>query len=208
MPRIKLSLRTMTIPEKIARCKQIVAALTGNSNFPTPHPPLAEITASINELGAANTAAQSARQEAKSRTAALNIKEAEHDQLMMKLVSYVDAVAGDDPALVTSIGLEMRDSPNPAQDVPPAPTGLTATDGDFTGEVDLAWDRVQGARSYVVQCSPDPPTDTSWAHAKIATRSQITVANLPSGTRHWFRVAAVGTRGQGSWSSPVMKMAQ
>lgn len=208
MPKIKLNFRGLTISEKVARARQIVAALTGNSHFPTPHPPLPQLTAAIDELEAANEAVQAARQEAKSRTAALNIKEAEHDQLMMKLVSYVDAVAGDDPALVTSIGLEMRDFPNPTQDVPPAPTGLTATDGDFTGEVDLAWDRVRGARSYVIHCSPDPPTDTSWAHAKIATRSQITVENLPSGTRHWFRVAALGTRGQGSWSSPVMKMAQ
>jgi hypothetical protein len=208
MPRIKLNFRGLTISEKVARSRQIVAALTGNSQFPTPHPPLAQLTAAIDDLDAANTAAQVARQEAKSRTAALNIKEAEHDQLMMKLVSFVDAVAGDDSALVTSIGLEMRDSPNPAQDVPPAPAGLTATDGDFNGEVDLAWDRVQGARSYVVQCSPDPPNDSSWTHAKIATRSQITVANLSSGSRHWFRVAAVGTRGQSAWSNPVMKMVQ
>jgi hypothetical protein len=208
MSRIKLNFRGLTISEKVARARQIITALTGNSNFPTPHPPLPQLNTVIDELEAANAAAQAARQEAKARTAALNIKEAEHDQLMMKLVSYINAVAGDDPALVTSIGLEMRDSPNSAQDVPPAPTGLTVTDGDFNGEVDLAWNRVQGARSYVVQCSPDPPADSSWTHAKIATRSQITVKNLSSGTRQWFRVAAVGTRGQSAWSNPVMKMVQ
>jgi hypothetical protein len=206
MPRIKLNFRNLTVTEKIARSCQIVAALTGNSQFPTPHPPLAELTASIDQLETANNAAQAARQETKTCTAALNIKEAEHDQNMMKLASYVDAVAGDNAALVLSIGMEMRDSPNFAQDVPNMPTNLTATDGDFPGEADLSWDRVQGARSYVVQCSPDPPTDASWTHSKIATRSKITVENLPSGTRHWFRVAAVGTRGQSAWSNPVMKM--
>ena len=87
MSRIKLSLRNMTVAEKVARCQQIVAALTGNSHFPTPHPPLAEVTAAINELEAANTAAQAARQEAKTRTAALNTKEDALDQFMTKLVS-------------------------------------------------------------------------------------------------------------------------
>ena len=208
MSRIKLSLASMTIPEKIARSQQIVTALTGNSHFPTPHPPLAEINAAINELEAANTAAQSARQEAKARTAAQTMKEAEHDQLMMKLVSYVESVAGDNPELVLSVGFEMRDFPVHAQDVPDAPASLAATDGDFSGEADLSWDTVRGARSYIIQCSPDPPTDSSWTHARVATRSQITIEHLTSGTRHWFRVAAVGTRGQGAWSNPVMKMAQ
>src|SRR5436190_2063123 len=165
MSRIKLSLRNMTVAEKIARCHQIVAALTGNSHFPTPHPPLAEVTAAINELEAANTAAQAARQEAKTRTAALNTKDDALDQFMTKLVSYVDSVAGDDPEVVLSAALEMRDFPTHAQDVPPAPASLTATAGDFTGEIDLSWDTVAGARSYVVECSPDPPTDTSWAHS-------------------------------------------
>lgn len=208
MSRIKLSLASMSIPEKIARSQQIVTAMTGNSHFTAPHPPLAEVTAAINELEAASTAAQAARQEAKSRTAAQTMKEAAHDQIMMRLVSYADSVAGDDPELVLSIGFEMRDFPNTAQDVPPAPAGLTATDGDFSGEIDLSWDTVRGARSYVVQCSPDPPTDSSWTHARVATRSQITVEHLTSGTRHWFRVAAVGTRGQSAWSNPAMKMAQ
>lgn len=208
MARIKLNLRSMTIAEKIARSRQIVAALTGNSHFPTPHPPLADVTAVINELEAAATAAQAARQEMKARTTAQTIKEAEHDQFMMKLVSYVESVAGDDPALVASVALEMRDFSNHASDVPLAPTGLTATHGDFTGEIDLAWDTVRGARSYDIQFSSDPPTDSSWTHSKVATRSRITVEHLVSGTRYWFRVAAVGTRGHGPWSNPVMKMAQ
>jgi hypothetical protein len=208
MSRIKLGLASMSVMEKVARCRQIVAALTNNTHFPAPQPPLAEITAAINELEAAATATQAARQEAKARTAAQTMTEAALDQTMMKLVAFVESVAADDPALVTSVGLEMRDPSNVVTDTPNAPASLTATDGDFTGEIDLSWDTVRGARSYVVECSPDPPTDSSWTHSKVATRSRITVEHLASGTRHWFRVAAVGTRGQSAWSNPVMKMAQ
>src|SRR5947209_12251979 len=125
MSRVKLNFRTLNVAEKIARAQQIVAALTGNSHFTTPHPPLAEVTAAINELEAAATAAQAARQEAKARTAAQTMKEAALAQVMTKLVSYVDSVAGDDPSRVTNVGLEMRDFPSHAQDVPDAPAGLT-----------------------------------------------------------------------------------
>ena len=208
MSLIKFSIRTMSIPEKVARSRQIVAAMTGNTHFTTPHPALSEVTAAIADLESAANAAQVARQEAKARTLAQNTKEGEFDNLMGRLVAYVESIAAADPQLAVDIGLEIRSPATSSSDTPPAPASLAATDGDFAGQIDLSWDTVAGARSYVVQCSPDPPSDSSWTHACIATRSQVTVENLVSGTRHWFRVAAVGTRGQGAWSNPVMKMAQ
>ncbi|HKC66443.1 MAG TPA: hypothetical protein VKB86_22560 [Pyrinomonadaceae bacterium] len=68
------------MPEKIARGRQIVTALTGNANFPSPQPTLAVITTAIDELEAANQAAQAARQEARTRTSEQNDKEEEFDQ--------------------------------------------------------------------------------------------------------------------------------
>ncbi|HEY0323744.1 MAG TPA: hypothetical protein VGC66_22520 [Pyrinomonadaceae bacterium] len=68
MAKVKLNLRELSVPEKIARAQQIVTALTGNTNFPTPQPALALVTNSINELDTAYAEAQAARQEAKART--------------------------------------------------------------------------------------------------------------------------------------------
>jgi len=31
--------------------------------------------------------------------------------------------------------------------------------------------------------------------------------NWTSGTKYWFRVAAAGSAGQGTWSDPAVKMA-
>ena len=88
-----------------------------------------------------------------------------------------------------------------------APPSLTATFGDHDGEIDLTWDTVRGARSYVVERSPDPPTESSWTHAAVSTRSRTTIEDLTSGTRYWFRVAAVTATGQSAWSNPAMKIA-
>jgi hypothetical protein len=207
MPRIKLNLRSLTIPEKIARSQQIVAALTDNPNFTAPHPPLAQVSAAINELETATNAAQAARQEAKARTAAQNAKEDALDKIMAQLVAHVESIAGDDQQLIMSAGLDVRAAAAPAPTTPPAPPALTATAGDHEGEIDLSWDTVRGARSYVVERSPDPPTESSWTHAAVSTRSQTTIEHLTSGTRYWFRVAAVTATGQSAWSNPAMKIA-
>jgi hypothetical protein len=207
MPKIKLNLSTLTIPEKIARSQQIVASLTGNANFTTPHPTLAQVTTAINELETANNAAQAARQEAKARTVAQNNKEEALDRILTQLVAYVESVAADDEELILSAGMNVRAANASVSSAPSAPPSLTATAGDHDGEIDLSWDTVRGARSYVIERSADPPTETSWTHAAISTRSQTTIEDLTSGTRYWFRVAAVTATGQSGWSNPAMKIA-
>lgn len=209
MPRIKLNLRSLSIPEKVARAQQLVTALTGNTNFNSPHPPLAQVTDAIEELEAASNAAQAARQEAKARTAAQNAKEETLDQMLTQLVAHVESVAGNDDELIMSAGLDVRGTPGPGRTLstPSASPSLTATVGDHDGEIDLSWDTVRGARSYTIERSPDPPGESTWAHSGISTRSRTTVEGLHSGTRYWFRVAAVTASGQGPWSNPVVKIA-
>jgi fibronectin type III domain protein len=84
---------------------------------------------------------------------------------------------------------------------------LGATAGDHDGEIDLSWDTVDGAKSYVIEQSLDPPTVTSWGHAGVSTKSSAAINGLTSGTRYWFRVAAVNANGTSGWSDPATKIA-
>ncbi|MEI6236400.1 MAG: fibronectin type III domain-containing protein [Planctomycetota bacterium] len=86
-------------------------------------------------------------------------------------------------------------------DLPSAPSS------DMDGTVDLTWDKVRGANSYMIQKSPDPITGGSWTMGAISTKSSATLSGLTSGTKYWFRVAAIGAAGQGAWSDPATKMA-
>jgi hypothetical protein len=207
MSKIKLNLRSLSIPEKIARAQQIVAALTGNPNFAAPHPPLAQVTAAIEALEAASNAAQAARQEAKAKTAEQNASEEELDRVVTQLVSHVESIAGGDEKVIRSAGLDVRAASASASSSPPAPPALTATVGDHDGEINLSWETVRGARSYTIERSPDPPTESTWVHAGLSTRSKTTIEGLTSGTRYWFRVAALTNNGQTPWSNPAMKIA-
>lgn len=89
----------------------------------------------------------------------------------------------------------------------PAPSNLSASAGDHEGEIDLHWDKVARARSYVVEQSPDPPADTTWSNSAVVVKSQATIEGLTSGKKYWFRVAAVGASGQSGWSNPAAKIA-
>lgn len=206
MAKVKLNLKGLSIPEKIARARQIVAAMTGNDNFPAPQPSLAQVTGGTNQLEAAYNAAQAARQEAKARTAALNEQEEAVDLLLTQLAGHVESVGGDNEQIIQSAGMDIRSAPT-STGTPAVPVSLNATQGDMEGEIDLSWDKVERARSYLIEQSADPITSTSWAHAAVSTKSQVTIDDLQSGTRYWFRVAAVGPQGQSGWSNPASKIA-
>ena len=125
--------------------------------------------------------------------------------MLTQLAAYVESVAGRDDALITSVGLETKASRS-SPTLPGVPQALSATAGDHDGEIFLSWRPVANAKSYTVESSTDPAAAASWTHAGIATSATRVIANLKSGTRYWFRVAAVGAGGQSGWSEHATKV--
>ena len=207
MPKIKLNLSSLSIPQKIAKAQQIIAALTGNTSFPTPSPALVVVTGTTNELNTAYGEAQAARQTAKEKTSAQNQKEDALDRVLTQLAAYVESVAGSNEQLILSAGMDTRAPAVVASEPPTPPQALTPTAGDHDGQIDLSWDPVSGGKSYVIDQSGDPVTPTSWSHGGVSTKSTFTATGLTSGTRYWFRVAAVNNIGQSGWSDPATKIA-
>jgi hypothetical protein len=207
MPKAKLNFRNLSVGAKIAKSKQIVAALTGNPNFPNPIPALAAVTAVITNTEAKAAERDAAQQVAKVKTTELNNSVDELDGLMSQLAAHVDNVAGGDEAKILSAGLDTRAAATSTTEPPPPPSALDSTIGDREGELDASWDTVAGAKSYVIETSEDPPTPTSWKHSGVSTKSRFTIAGLQSGKRHWIRVAAINSAGQSGWSDPATKIA-
>jgi len=206
MGKIKLNLRNMSVTEKIQFARQIVTGMTGNASFATPDPPLATITTCASALENAYNDANVARQEASTKVSVQDDEERVLDTNLQKLANYVESASDGDEAKIQSTGMSVRAKPAPVGALP-MPAGLAATAGDMEGEIDLSWDRVTGAKSYVIEQSPDPITPLSWKHAGVSTKSSITVSGLTSGTKYWFRVAGIGAAGQGAWSDPATKYA-
>jgi len=180
--------------------------MTGNPAFTAPNPALTVVSAAAAAVETALDDVLMARNNAVTKTAVLHEKEDALEVLLRQLVSYVDNIAHDDEIKILSAGMEIR-TPASAAGPPATPTALGATEGDHEAEIDLSWDPVSGAKTYIVERSPDPPIPTSWAHSTISLKSSVSIGGLVSGTRYWFRVAGVASGGQSGWSDPVTKIA-
>lgn len=207
MAKVKLDIRGLSIPERVARYRQIITALTGNPNFPNSQALLTEFTDGVDGLETAFATAQADRQTSKQSTSVLHEKDDSTEAIARRVGAFVESAAGDDEPKILSASMNVRSAATSATIDATAPTGLSASEGDHDGEIDLTNDRVKGAKSYVYERSFDPPTATSWVHAAVSPTSSVTISGLASGTRYWFRVAAVMSTGGTGWSDPASKIA-
>ena len=206
MGKVKLGLKGMPIPDKIALATRIVAAMTGNPNFATPNPALADITAKTTALQTSYNDALTKRQEAKAATDLQADDEKEFDRSLMLESLYVENESAGDDQKISSAGMNIRNIAAPIGQLP-APMNLYAEAGNNDGQIDLNWEPVRGARSYVVEITTDANVPTSWKHKTNVTESSAAITGLTSGGKFWFRVAGVGAAGQGPFSDPCAKYA-
>ena len=164
MAKVKLNLRSLSPLELEAFGRQIVKALDSNPDFPNPQPPLATITAGLDELKIANSEVQASRQDVATKLVVRDTRIDATRAMLRQSAAFVEAVSGDNEKMILSAGMGVRSPASPSQP-PSAPGNLTATEGDHEGEIDLHWDSgKRGVTGYEIQHSPDPPTPTSWAH--------------------------------------------
>lgn len=208
MSKVKLNIKGLSVTELVARARQIAASLTNNPHFANPQAIVTQITGAADAAETGHADAQAARQNSLTKTSISRDLTATLEGVLRQAAGYIESVAGDNESIILSTGLSLRTT-TPAHSTghTTAPTGLSASAGDHEGEIDLSWDRVANAKSYVIERSSDPPTPTSWAHEAVSAKSSATITGLSSGTRYWFRVAAVTSSGQSGWSDPAFKMA-
>jgi len=204
MARIRLNVRKLSVTDKIAKGRQIVTAMTNNTNFPSPNPPLTEVTALLDELAQDFALLQSARSEVTTRVVKQEKTSERLDQALTQLAGYVESVAGRNDALITSAGMETK-APRSTSTLPGVPQALSASAGEHDGEINLFWKAVPNARSYMIEANLDPAT-ANWTQVGVATSASKVITNLTSGKRYWFRIAAVGAGGQSGWSEHATKV--
>ncbi|MEO8514173.1 MAG: fibronectin type III domain-containing protein [Ignavibacteria bacterium] len=87
--------------------------------------------------------------------------------------------------------------------IPAKPESLSATIGELAGEIDLNWDAVKDARSYVVEVSKN--RKDCWQQVDIVPVSKYTVSRLKGNSTYRFRIAVSDGNRQGPWSEVVTK---
>ncbi|MBO9701851.1 MAG: fibronectin type III domain-containing protein [Sporocytophaga sp.] len=203
--KVKLNLKGSSIEEKLILARQIVQALTANEHFPTPFPSLEIVGSTIGELDKAFAEVKQARQTVSTRLSILEDKSSEFDSVMNQLAAYVESTAKGDEVKIKLAGMNVK-APKTPSAIPSAPVNLQAVAANEK-EIELSWESVKGAKSYVVQLTSDLSKDDSWSVAIISTKARATIKNLESGKKYWFKVAAIASAGQSAWSHPATKYA-
>jgi hypothetical protein len=195
---VKLGFRGKSLADFIAYARNIVVKLTGNADFPSPEPTLAEVTASLDELDEANQAALDGG------STPILIREQKYaaaKKLITELGAYVEFKAKGDVLKIASTGFDHRKEPQP---LPPLEQvmGLVAIPNVIHGMVDLRWKKVTGAKIYAVSIT-DNIAGNNFTLIGKSSKTKFSATGLESGKQYWFKVMAIGTGSDGAESDPA-----
>ena len=201
-----LNISKLTPVEVALKGSSIVGKMTGNINFTTPSPPLADITGAVDQLLAkleeqklaALTYHEKTVQVQELRDQLANVLEAER--------GYVGTIARGSESVIASAGFDVRQKPV-ASGILPAPTGVLAKEGSSDGEIIVVWQKVKGAKAYVVEISYDLSDVGNWTYEATVVQNRCYISGIESGTRIYARVVAINAAGQGGYSDPATKTA-
>lgn len=98
---------------------------------------------------------------------------------------------------------KIKEKVSEGENRPGGPELIFATKGTFPGEINLQWDAVEGATSYVLQVAKG--RQGKWVQVDIVTEPFYMLSGLSGKSEHSFRVAAVFPEGQGEWSKVSSK---
>ena len=184
------------VPALITYATRIVTQMTGNAAFPTPVPALTEVTAAINSLQNAETAALA---RTKGAVTTRNEQRAALVALLQHLKAYIqvraDANAENAASIIESAGVAVRKMPARK------PRVFAAKPGTNSGTVELITAAAGRRASYEWQYSADG--GKTWVTVPSTLQARTTVTGLTPGSTVEFRFKSVVKAGESDWSAPV-----
>ena len=109
---------------------------------------------------------------------------------------------------IASAGLGIRNAPTPVGELLP-PLNLRVELTSFHGQLDVRWNKVVGAKSFVVECAEViTGEDLVWVQVTVGGKLNHVAKQLVPGKHNAFRVACIGgSSGVSQWSPVVQRMA-
>lgn len=196
--RVLIALLRFPVMIFLQTARDIVAAMTGNANYATPFPALADITAALDNLQAKIEAAAGRDLPA---IAARNSAWVTAKSLMRQLADYVQAHCQNDLTILLSSGFHATKTPAPVGPVS-APQNLRLQRTKDSGELLLRFAAVYGVTAgYLVQIAED--AEGPFTDYVNTSNSRLVIKGLTPMKTYWARVRATGAEGAGPWSEPT-----
>jgi len=200
----KLGLQRMSQGTLISFSRHVLQEMAGNENFPSPAPPLTELSSAIdNYFNAFEFSHGSRRAHTQFKKQTRWVLE---DILTLMAYHCVLESKGLASKFLTS-GFSMKGG-NENKVLLPAPHAITAKEGPWEGTVRLKWKMSAPCRSYVVEMTDNIMEEMSWKQIGTSSKTKLIVKNLESAKRYWFRVRAFNSSGESASSPPASRITQ
>lgn len=198
--RVITSFAEMRDDELATRANNVIEKMTGNPNFTTPAPALADVTTALAEF---RQALEQGQLGGKDKTVVKYAKRLVLERLLRPLALYVESNCKDDLAILLGSGFDARKTPAPRGTVLEKPTNFSLTSGPYPGSITLSVDKVPGAGSYLFEYATTPVGDaTQWQKVAVGARN-YTVEGLTSGLQYAFRVTGVNRSAKPLYSDVI-----
>lgn len=180
----------------------VINFMTGNANFPTPIPAIADVTTAVTDFSTALLAAKTGN---RAQCAEKNEKRAAVDGMLRNLVSYVNFIAKGNRPLLLTTGFDLN-SESDSGPVLTKPENPQVINGLNPGELTASVKAMPGAKAYVYEYSSDVTfSETSWQRFTVTTAS-YTFTGLSKGKEYYCRIAVVGSKGQMAYSDTISRV--
>jgi hypothetical protein len=194
MKLIKAGTSALNAEALVGKAEYVEGMMTGNANFPTPNPSIADLTTVREALVKAIAKAES---RAMADIALRNEVASILRTLMVNLARYVNNVAQGDLNVALSSGFELAKKPEPSTSLG-VPLKLEVRLSDFEGALNVSWKGVEDARMYQVYMNETDPSDANaWTVVAVSSRTRVRITDLQPGKFYSFRVTALGRIGEG-----------
>lgn len=190
---VRLGFTGVTSTALVGMGRNHVTMLTGNADFPTPTPALADITSACDKLDDANNAYDFNRgkMEKEARDESFKMLKA----LIRELGGYVQSNCKGQKDLILSAGFNVRKNSEPVG-LLPAAKNLQALVTPYPGRLEVRWDGVKGRSMYQLWITDgDPNASEGWRLLLQSTKNRHVIEDLVSNTVYTFRVVTLGTAG-------------
>jgi len=186
-------------PQLLTTARRIVAALTGNADFPTPDPPLSQIEADVAALAEAQSLYKGP-----ARDAAIRAARATLETDLALLAGNLERTASRDMAKLSTTGFPLRKETSQTSEAPEAPTNLRLQITGITCEVRVLFKASKRAKGYQVQSSLDPNFGVVTDYDPFSGSRNVILRGLPRAKDIWIRVRAIGPHHtKSAWSDPA-----
>jgi hypothetical protein len=205
MAKVKQELHKKTPTQKADYGEMVTGKLEGNPDFPSLNPNLTSLKTVTSDLRQAHKDMLDAHKVYQEKVNKLNQSSSAFDSLFTQVGSHIENVSNGDEAKIHGTGMEVQKTKSRIG-LPKKVVSLNATISDNAGEIDVQWDTVKGAKTYIIEAAINDGSPIVWSNIAIVTKIKTTL-KMKSGVSYQIRVAAVGTAGQGPWSDPIIKVA-